>query len=367
VARIGFIGQEQDIEHGYFNMGARYYDPEIGRFLSVDPLFEMYTEFSPYNYCNNSPMMFRDPSGMSSEMELVGEFEGYYHYILNQIDVTAEKSPDDNYWYNIPRLGGGGGSSAIGVNKMGYSSLISGIMNNNAPLHSFFYFNFAESGEMNGNARGIGNTGSANGKSNSSNGGGSDGTNSPPPEHLNPYYRGKAGEVNTSNLMNDLNVFGNQVNNKSNVNEGFKYFNYFLGLSVNKQRVNQPEMYKIYSSPPITQDGHLYQGGIELVFKAGQNIRIDITNDYYTKLFSQFDIMNLSWPYTERNILGLKVEKYTSLWLRKLTLLPGQTGSIFYDCTGEPPIGWKIGINGTNGDNFMYYIDIYSNWKPLEK
>jgi hypothetical protein len=46
VARIGFIGQEQDIEHGYFNMGVpihrdfhyvatRYYDPEIGRFLSV--------------------------------------------------------------------------------------------------------------------------------------------------------------------------------------------------------------------------------------------------------------------------------------------------------------------------------------------
>jgi len=59
-ARIGFIGQEQDIEHGYFNMGARYYDPEIGRFLSVDPLFEMFTEYTPYNYCNNSPMMFRE-------------------------------------------------------------------------------------------------------------------------------------------------------------------------------------------------------------------------------------------------------------------------------------------------------------------
>ena len=44
----------------YFNMGARYYDPEMGRFLSVDPLFEMYTEYSPYSYCNNSPMMWRD-------------------------------------------------------------------------------------------------------------------------------------------------------------------------------------------------------------------------------------------------------------------------------------------------------------------
>jgi hypothetical protein len=135
-------------------------------------------------------------------------------------------------------------------------------------FNSIFLNNFAESGEMNCNARGIGNNDSGYGHRNSSNGGGSDGTNSPPPEHLNPYYRGKAGEVNTSNLMNDLNVLGNQVNNKSNVNEGFKYFNYFLGLSVNKQRVNQPEMYKIYSSPPINQDGHLYQGGIELVFKA---------------------------------------------------------------------------------------------------
>lgn len=49
-ARIGFIGQERDIEprHSsgsplrsdmvYFNIGARYYDPDLGRFLSVDPL-----------------------------------------------------------------------------------------------------------------------------------------------------------------------------------------------------------------------------------------------------------------------------------------------------------------------------------------
>jgi RHS repeat-associated protein len=71
-ARIGFIGQEQDIESRHpsgsplrsdmacFFYIARYFDPEIGRFLSVDPQFEMYTEFSPYKYCNNSPMMFRE-------------------------------------------------------------------------------------------------------------------------------------------------------------------------------------------------------------------------------------------------------------------------------------------------------------------
>jgi RHS repeat-associated protein len=68
-ARIGFIGQEQDIEHGYFNMGARYYDPEIGRFLSVDPLFEQFAEQTPYNYCFNSPLINSDASGLSPDKE----------------------------------------------------------------------------------------------------------------------------------------------------------------------------------------------------------------------------------------------------------------------------------------------------------
>jgi len=68
-ARIGFIGQEQDIEHGYFNMGARYYDPEIGRFLSVDPLFEQFEEQTPYNYCFNSPLINSDASGLSPDKE----------------------------------------------------------------------------------------------------------------------------------------------------------------------------------------------------------------------------------------------------------------------------------------------------------
>jgi RHS repeat-associated protein len=213
-ARLGFIGQEQDIEprHSsgsplrsdmvWLNDTARYYDPEIGRFLSVDPLFEMYTEYTPYNYCNNSPMMFRDPSGLGLEIALV-EGQLTLIYVTDQVDVTAERTPDESDWYNIPRLGGGGGSLAKGVNKMGYSSLISGIMNNNAPLHSFFYFNFAESGEMNWNARGIGNTGSANGKSNSSNGGGSGSAGIPKEARLD--YEAEEKQVNTLDYLDNLN------------------------------------------------------------------------------------------------------------------------------------------------------------------
>ena len=50
-------------------MGVRMYSPQIGRFLSVDPLFEMMPGQNPYHYAFNSPLMFRDPSGMAPVKE----------------------------------------------------------------------------------------------------------------------------------------------------------------------------------------------------------------------------------------------------------------------------------------------------------
>ena len=43
--------------------GARYYDPRISIFVSVDPLAEKTME--PYLYTGNNPIMFTDPTGMS--------------------------------------------------------------------------------------------------------------------------------------------------------------------------------------------------------------------------------------------------------------------------------------------------------------
>src|SRR5690606_17786902 len=45
--------------------GARYYDPRISIFVSVDPLAE--ETFEPYSYVGNNPIMFTDPTGMSGE------------------------------------------------------------------------------------------------------------------------------------------------------------------------------------------------------------------------------------------------------------------------------------------------------------
>lgn len=57
-----YTGQEKD-STGLYYYGARFYDPELGRFLSLDPLGD------DYCYANNNPIMFNDPSGMSSLLQ----------------------------------------------------------------------------------------------------------------------------------------------------------------------------------------------------------------------------------------------------------------------------------------------------------
>ena len=59
-----FTGKELDPETGLYYYGGRYYDAEIGRFISADPFVQ--TPFDPqnlnrYSYVLNSPQNYTDP------------------------------------------------------------------------------------------------------------------------------------------------------------------------------------------------------------------------------------------------------------------------------------------------------------------
>ena len=80
-----YTAQPQDPESGLLQLGARYYNPALGRFYAADPVH--YVEgnihsFSRYAYANNNPFTFVDPLGLRAEPPDDGsrDFSGYGGY-----------------------------------------------------------------------------------------------------------------------------------------------------------------------------------------------------------------------------------------------------------------------------------------------
>ncbi|MFF1300999.1 MULTISPECIES: RHS repeat-associated core domain-containing protein [unclassified Streptomyces] len=62
----GFLGKTEDTSTGLSLLGARAYDPQLGRFLSPDPISTPYDpqNLSAYSYSGNDPINYADPSGL---------------------------------------------------------------------------------------------------------------------------------------------------------------------------------------------------------------------------------------------------------------------------------------------------------------
>ncbi|KAA5535570.1 RHS repeat-associated core domain-containing protein [Flavobacterium baculatum] len=52
--------------------GARYYDPRISIFVSVDPSAERYSGWTPYHYVHNNPIIYTDPNGKDAILIIKG-------------------------------------------------------------------------------------------------------------------------------------------------------------------------------------------------------------------------------------------------------------------------------------------------------
>jgi RHS repeat-associated protein len=74
----GYTGHVEDAATGLTYMQQRYYDPAIGKFLSVDPVTanpNTGASFNRYNYANNNPYRFTDPDGRQACVGQIPKFQ----------------------------------------------------------------------------------------------------------------------------------------------------------------------------------------------------------------------------------------------------------------------------------------------------
>lgn len=73
--RYKYNGKELNEDFGlnWYDYGARWYMPDIGRFNSIDILADTFPNWSPYHYSFNNPVRFTDPDGMEPDDIILGK------------------------------------------------------------------------------------------------------------------------------------------------------------------------------------------------------------------------------------------------------------------------------------------------------
>jgi RHS repeat-associated protein len=106
--RYTFNGMEKDDEvkgkGNSYDFGARMYDSRLGRWLTIDPLAGKYPNFSPYSFCENNPIYFKDPDGKDAIITIDGNniTVSAKIYIMNsgknKINVAKTQKAIMKYW-----------------------------------------------------------------------------------------------------------------------------------------------------------------------------------------------------------------------------------------------------------------------------
>jgi RHS repeat-associated protein len=101
-----YTGQEEDSGTGLLYYNARYYDPQLGQFLSPDTIVPEPTSFLDYNrylYARGNPVIFNDPSGHETSKP-----EWWPPFLIYPFDLPDSSATEDvRTWFsenNVPTI-----------------------------------------------------------------------------------------------------------------------------------------------------------------------------------------------------------------------------------------------------------------------
>ncbi|HMJ68289.1 MAG TPA: RHS repeat-associated core domain-containing protein [Cyclobacteriaceae bacterium] len=86
---------QDELNLGWLNYGWRMYQSDLGRFFNLDPHAEGYSNWTPYNYVANNPVLLIDPDGRDWTINK-SEKDGKTNYDIKFTATLINKSTNTN-------------------------------------------------------------------------------------------------------------------------------------------------------------------------------------------------------------------------------------------------------------------------------